>query len=115
MTSTVWRCDSPRSSSRWWMCAAVRAERRAALRDAPDDDPERVDDRHAEDEQRDRDLGRAEDREHAPACSPTNWTPLVPAKIEAGWKFQRRNPSSDPGEDEAQDRDERLADAASSG
>ena len=23
-------------------------------------------------------------------------TPLVPVKIEAGWKFQRRNPSSAP-------------------
>ena len=45
-------------------CAAVRAERRAPLRQPPDDDPERVDDRHAEDEQRHGDLGRAEDRQH---------------------------------------------------
>ena len=30
--------------------------------------------------------------------------------MDAGWRFQRRNPSSDPGQCEAQDGDERLAD-----
>ena len=27
---------------------------------------------------------------------PTNCTPLVPVKMVAGWKFQRRNPRSAP-------------------
>ena len=27
---------------------------------------------------------------------PRNITPLVPVKIDAGWKFQRRNPASAP-------------------
>ena len=44
--------------------AAIGAERRSAGRDAADDDPERVDDRHAEHEQCQRDLGRAQDRQH---------------------------------------------------
>ena len=39
-----------------------------------------------------------------PACNPMNITPLVPTKIDAGWKFQRRKPSSAPGEREAQHR-----------
>src|SRR3954462_14797925 len=30
------------------------------------------------------------------SVNPTNWTPLVPVKIDAGWKFQRRNPSRAP-------------------
>ena len=48
---------------------AVRAERRAPLGEPPDDDPERVDDRDAEDEQRHGDLGRPQDRTARPACS----------------------------------------------
>ena len=90
-----------------WPRSGLKGER--PCDSAPDDDPEGVDDRHAQDEQGDRDLRGAEDGRAAPGRSPTNWTPVVPMKIDAGWKFQRRNPTSAPGEDEAEDRDERLA------
>jgi hypothetical protein len=60
---------------------------------AADDDPERVDDRHAKDQQRDGDLGGPRIDSTA-SVYPTNCTPLVPLKILAGKKFQRRNPRS---------------------
>ena len=75
--------------------AAIRRERRPAVGQPPDDDPERVDDRDAQDEQRDGDLRGAEDREHRERVADEHDAARAD-EDRAGWKFQRRNPSSAP-------------------
>ena len=88
---------------------SVWRERRAAPADPADDDPERVDDRHAEDEQRDRHLGRPEDREHRQRV-PDELDAARPAEDLRRVEVPAQEPGQRPGQREAQDRDERLAD-----
>ena len=90
------------------MCVLSGVNGEPPWRDAPDDDPERVDDRDAEHEQRNGDLRRAEDGEHrqgeaheldAAGSREDRCRVEVPAK----------EPEQRAGEGEAQHRDERLA------
>ena len=92
--------------------APVRRERRPALGEPPDDDPERVDDRDREHEQRHGDLGRAEDRQdrqrvahehHAARADEHGRRVEVPAQ----------EPEQRAGQREAEDRDVGLASRAS--
>ena len=89
--------------------AAVRRERRPALGEPPDDDPERVDDRHREDEQRDRDLGRAEDRQHGQRVAHEHHA-ARPDEDRRRVEVPAQEPEQRPGEGEAEHRDVRLAD-----
>src|SRR6266576_761226 len=89
--------------------AAVRREGRPALSEAADDDPERVDDRDAEDEHRDRDLGGPEDRQHGEDIAEEHH-PAGPREDRRRVEVPAEEPEQRAAEDEAEDRDERLDD-----
>ena len=87
---------------------AVGRERRAAVRDPADDDPERVDDRDAQHEQRDRDLGRPEDGEHGQGEA-DELDAAGPGEDRGGVEVPAQEPEQRPGQREAEHRDQRLA------
>ena len=95
-----------------WVRSGLNGER--ALGHASDDDPEGVDDRHAEHEQRDRDLGRPEDGEHGEREA-DELDAARPREDRGRVEVPAQEPEQRAGEGEAQDRDQRLADLADLG
>ena len=88
--------------------AAIGGERRRPVGQPPDDDPERVDDRDAEHEQGDRDLGRPEDRQDRQGVADEH-DPARPDEDRGRVEVPAQEPEQRPGQDEAEQGDERLA------
>ena len=107
MTRTVWRVGEAEVQERWWMWPRSGGERRPALREAPDDGVERVDDRDAQHEQGHRDLGAAEDREQRQGVAHEHH-PARADEDRGRVEVPAQEPEERAGEGEAQQGDDRL-------
>src|SRR5258706_374079 len=95
MSKTVFRCESPTSSKRWWMWprSGLNGDRRLNTRRTMTQNESTIGTPSTSSATITLAVPRID---RTPSVYPRNITPELPWKITAGWKFQRRNPSRAP-------------------